>query len=225
MGRAIAIPTKGMNCIGAWRADTTSPPRGGVVVVQEVFGVNAHVRSVVERFAAAGYVAIAPALFDFAESGVELEYDEHGLAHGRALAAEVGFDRALNAVASAAHAIQSAGRIGVVGYCWGGTLALLACTRLGLPAVDYYGARSIPFLHETPRAALLCHFGERDALIPPDAVQAHRAALPTAQIHLYPAGHAFNREVDPHHYEAASAQLALERTLNFLAQHLERAPS
>ncbi len=225
MGRTIAIPTDGLHCIGAWRADPTATPRGGIVVVQEVFGVNAHIRSVVERFAAAGYVAIAPALFDFAENDVELGYDEAGLAHGRALAAEVGFDRALTAVASAAQSIDSAGRVGVVGYCWGGTVALLACMRLGLPAVDYYGARSVPFLHETPRAALLCHFGERDALIPPDAVRAHRDAFPTAQIHLYPAGHAFNREVDPSHYDADSAHLAFERTLDFFAHHLASAKS
>ena len=225
MGRTIAIPTDGLHCIGAWRADPAVAPRGGVVVVQEVFGVNAHVRGVAERFAAAGYVAIAPAMFDFAESGVELGYDENGVTRGRTLAAEVGFERAVSAVASAAQAINSAGTIGVVGYCWGGTVAFLACTRLGLPAVNYYGARSVPFLHETPRAALLCHFGERDPLIPAETVQAHRAALNTAQIHVYPAGHAFNREVDPHHYDASSSQLAFERTLAFFAQHLDRAQS
>jgi len=225
MGHAISIPTDGLHCIGAWRADPATAARGGVVVVQEVFGVNAHVRGVVQRFADAGYVAIAPALFDFVESGVELGYDEAGLARGRALASEVGFERALNAVASAAEAIHSAGNIGVVGYCWGGTVAFLACARLDLPAVDYYGARSLPFLHEAPRAPLLCHFGERDALIPPDAVQAHRTALRTAQIHVYAAGHAFNREVDPHHYDPASAQLAFARTLTFLTQNLGRVQS
>lgn len=225
MGHSLTVPTAGMHCIGAWRADPPGAPRGGVVVVQEIYGVNAHIRSVVEGYAAAGYVAIAPALFDHAESGAELGYDGAGTARGRALAAEVGFERAVAGVASAAQAIASAGCIGVAGYCWGGTVAFLACTRLGLPAVDYYGARSLPFLGERPRAPLLMHFGQHDPLIPPEAVAQHRAALPDAEIHVYPAGHAFNRDVDPDHYHAASAELAQERSLAFFARHLDGMPA
>ena len=134
MAQFTSIPTSGMHCIGAYRADPAGTPLGGIVVVQEIFGVNAHIRRVVDGYADAGYVAIAPALFDYVESGVELDYDEAGVARGRALVGEVGFDRAVTSVASAAQAIASAGRVGVVGYCWGGTVAFLSATRLSLPA-------------------------------------------------------------------------------------------
>ena len=220
MGRSINIPTQGMQCIGAYRADPAGVPRGGIVVVQEIFGVNAHVRSVAERFAEQGYVAIAPALFDYVESGVELTYDEAGMQRGKALSNEVGLDRAVAAVASAAEAIGSAGRIGVAGYCWGGTVAFLANTRVGLPSVSYYGARSVPFLGEKATQPLMFHFGEQDSRIPAADIQKHRDALPQAEIFTYPTGHAFNRDVDPRHYDAPSASLALRRTLDFFAKNL-----
>jgi carboxymethylenebutenolidase len=138
---------------------------------------------------------------------------------GRALAQEVGLDRAVEAVASAAEAIASAGRIGVVGYCWGGSIALLAAMRLGLPAVSYYGARNVQFLHEPLAAPVQFHFGEFDSSIPAAAVQRHRDELPGAEIHVYPAGHGFNcdRRKD---YHAPSAQLAFERTLDFFERSL-----
>ena len=220
MGQTINLNTSGMQCIGAYLAKPAGTPNGGIVVVQEIFGVNAHIRGVADRFAAAGYVAIAPAFFDHVESNVELGYGEEEFKRGRALVGEISFDRALEDVASAAEAVRSAGRIGVVGYCWGGTVALLSATRLGMPAVSYYGARNVPFLGETPRAPVQFHFGERDASIPPEAVQKHRDAYPEMHIYTYPAGHAFNREIDPAHYDAPSAQAALERTLAFFAQHL-----
>lgn len=222
MNGFIQIPTAGMQCISAYRADPDDRPRGGIVVVQEIFGVNAHIRSVVDDYARAGYVAIAPALFDLVENGVELGYDEAGVARGRGLAAEVGFERAVEGVASAAAAITSAGRCGVVGYCWGGTVAFLGATRLGLPAVVYYGGRSLPFLHETARAALLFHFGERDPIIPPADRERHFALQPQAEFHVYPAGHGFNcdRRAD---YDADSARLARERTLAFFARELTAA--
>ncbi|MDZ3822867.1 MAG: dienelactone hydrolase family protein [Pseudoxanthomonas sp.] len=221
MGEAIRIAGAGMHCIGAWRARPQGRALGGVVVVQEIFGVNAHIRAVVEDFAQAGFEAIAPALFDHVEDGVELDYDEPGVARGRALAAELGFERAVAGVAAAAEAIASAGRIAAVGYCWGGTVAFLACTRLAMPAVDYYGGRSLPFLGERPRAPLLLHFGERDPLIPPEDVERHRQALAgtDATIHVYPAGHGFNCDRRADH-EPASAALARDRTLDFLRRHL-----
>lgn len=224
MGHWIQLNTTRMRCIGAWLARPSGTPLGGIVVAQEVFGVNAHVRSVVERFAEAGYTAIAPAFFDHVEAGVELDYDAEGLRRGRALIGEVGFELALADVASAAESIASAGRIGCVGYCWGGTVALLAALRLGLPAVSYYGARNVAFLDETPRAPLMFHFGERDGSIPAEAVERHRAALPGAEVHVYPAGHAFNRDVDPQAWHEVSARLAFERTLAFFGQHLAGGP-
>jgi carboxymethylenebutenolidase len=220
MGMKINLNTSGTQCIGAYLATPAGTPKGGVVVVQEIFGVNAHVRSVADRFAAVGYTAIAPAFFDHVESNVELGYDAAGFARGKALVSEISFDQALEDVASAAEAIKSAGRIGVVGYCWGGSVALLAATRLGLPAVSYYGARNVQFLGEKPRAPVQFHFGERDASIPAEAVQRHRDALPDMEIYTYPADHAFNRDVDPSHYDAASAKLALERTLAFFGRNL-----
>ncbi len=227
MGEFIQISTSRQQCIGAYLAQAQGAPRGGIVVVQEIFGVNAWVRSVVERFAAAGYTAIAPAFFDHVESGVELGYGKDGFTRGRTLVGEIGFERAIEDVASAAQAIVSAGRTGVVGYCWGGTIALLAATRLGLPAISYYGARNVQVLDETLGAPVQFHFGARDESIPPAAVQRHRdhyaAAIGAGEVEIYTypdAGHAFDRDVDTGHFDAPSSALARERTLAFFAKHL-----
>ncbi|HEU4662974.1 MAG TPA: dienelactone hydrolase family protein, partial [Dokdonella sp.] len=133
---------------------------------------------------------------------------------------EVGLDLAVEDVASAAEAIASAGRIGCVGYCWGGTVALLAAQRLAMPAVSYYGARNLNYAGAALRAPAMFHFGERDASIPPEAIERHRAAWPEAEIHTYPTGHAFDRMVDARAYDAPSASLALERTLEFFDREL-----
>lgn len=207
--------------IRAWRAEPTGPSRGAVVVLQEIFGVNAHIRQVTGRFAAEGFIALAPALYDPVERDVELEYDDAGFARGRALAAALGFDRAVEGVAAAAECLQREGlRTGVVGFCWGGSVAFLANTRLGLPAVSYYGARTVPFLDEPARAPLLFHFGEQDATTPPRDVELHREKQPGAQVCTYPAGHGFNRDVDSRAYEPQSAALAWERTIAFFAENL-----
>jgi carboxymethylenebutenolidase len=220
MGQQINLNTSRMQCIGAYVAHAAGTPKGGIVVVQEIFGVNAHMRHVADHFAEHGYTAIAPAFFDHVESGVELGYDEAGYARGKVLSGEIPFDLAIEDVSSAAEAIASAGRIGCVGYCWGGTVAFLAATRLGMPGVSYYGARNVKFLDEKPKAPLLFHFGEKDRSIPAEAVERHRTALPEAEIHTYPAGHAFDREVDGKAYDAASARLAFERTLAFFDRTL-----
>jgi carboxymethylenebutenolidase len=220
MGNTLQIGTQGMHCIGAYQARPQTRALGGIVVVQEIFGVNAHIRSVVDKFAAAGWAAIAPALFDHLETGIELNYDDAGVAKGRGLVAELGFERAVDDVAAAAEAIRYCGKIGVVGFCWGGTVAFLAATRLGLPAVSYYGGRSVPFLKEKPRAPLLMHFGERDPIIPAEDVAKHRAALPNAEMHIYPAGHGFNCDARAD-FDRASSDLAWQRTLDFLARNLQ----
>lgn len=207
--------------VRAWRADPSGLPLGGVVVLQEIFGVNEHIRAVAQRFADAGYVALAPSLFDPVEREVELDYGQDASARGVELRNAVGFDRASDIVGAAAHLLQSEGlRTGAVGFCWGGSLAFLANTRHGLPAVSYYGARTLPLLGEPLRAPMLFHFGSRDASIPPEAIERHRQALPNALIHLYDAGHAFNRDVGDH-YEPDSAALAWTRTLDFLADALK----
>lgn len=220
MGESLNIPTTRTHCIGGYLARPQGRPKGGVIVIQEIFGVTAHIRNVADRFAAAGYTALAPAFFDHLESGVELGYDKTGMERGKSLVAELGLDRAVEDVASAAEAISSAGRIGTVGYCWGGTVALLSALRLGLPSVSYYGARNVPFLGEKPRAPVMFHFGEKDPSIPPEAVARHRELLPQMELYTYPAGHAFNRDVDPHAYDEASAKLAWQRTLAFFDREL-----
>ncbi|MBS7458742.1 dienelactone hydrolase family protein [Coralloluteibacterium stylophorae] len=216
MGDTLSLDTR-PGRIGGYLARPSGTPRGGLVVVQEIFGVNAHIRSVADRFAEAGYTALAPAIFDYVERDVELAYDEQGVERGRDLAREVGMDRAVAAVAAAAQHLHAGGaaKVAVVGYCWGGSVAFLCNTRLGLPNISYYGARTVPYLHERPRAAMLFHFGERDRTIPAADVQAHREALPQAEVHVYPADHGFNCDVRAS-YDADSAARAYERTLAFL---------
>lgn len=219
MGQHINIPTTRTQCIGGYLAQPQGKPKGGIVVIQEIFGVTAHIRRVADGFAEHGYTAIAPAFFDHLESGVELDYDQVGANKGKRLVNELGLERALEDVASAAESIASAGRIGTVGYCWGGTVALLAALRLGLPSASYYGARNLPFLHETPKAPVMFHFGEKDHSITPEMVAKHREALPQMELFTYPADHAFNRDGSTPYHEP-SAKLALERTLAFFDRQL-----
>ena len=221
MGERIKLNTSGMHCIGAYLAKPAGKPNGGVVVVQEIFGVNAHIRAVADGYAAHGYTSIAPAFFDFVENDVELGYDTPGMTRGKNLAMDVGLDRAVEAVASAAESIKSSGKIGVVGYCWGGTVALRAAQVLGLPASSYYGARNVGFLDQPLKAPVIFHFGADDPSIPPEAIAKQRAAWPNAPVYVYEdCGHAFNRDADPHAYNAAAAKLALERTLALFAENL-----
>lgn len=214
MARNIHLTTPGTQCISAWLVEPETTPKGGVVVVHEIFGVNRHIRDVAERFAANGYVAIAPAFFDHVETGIELDYDKTGFARGRQLAGEIDTDVAVADVASAAEAIASAGRIGCVGYCWGGTIAFLAATRLGLPSASFYGSRNVRYLDEDAKAPLQFHFGERDRSIPPAAIERHRQAFPEAEIHVYPAGHGFNCTMRAD-YNGESSELAWSRVLTF----------
>ena len=208
--------------VRAWRTEPTGPVRGALIVLQEIFGLNAHVRAVADGFAGDGYLTLAPALFDPVEAGVELDYAAADMARGVELRNTLGFDRAVQIVEAAACRLRDAGHSPcVVGYCWGGSVAFLANTRLGLAAVSYYGARSLPFLDEPLRAPMLFHFGACDASIPAEAIELHRQKQPAAQIHVYAdAGHAFNRDIDNLHYHPASATLARERTLAFLAEHI-----
>ena len=208
--------------IRAWRADPHTPPRGALVVVQEIFGVNAHIRDVCKTFADHGYVTMAPAFFDHFEHDVQLRYDPEGVDHGRELVERLGFDRAVEDVHATAAQLGEYGKAGVVGYCWGGTVAFLANTRLSMPAVSYYGARTVPFLAEQAKAPMLFHFGEHDASISAKDIEAHREHQEHAEIHVYPAGHGFNCDQRPD-FERHSATRALERTLAFLRRALHPA--
>jgi carboxymethylenebutenolidase len=195
-------------------------PKGCVVVAQEIFGVNDHIRWVIaEQYARAGYLAVAPAFFDRIESGVELGYTPEGTARGRALVDALGLDAPLRDIRAAAQQVGQGLPTGVVGYCWGGTVAYLAATRLGLPAVGYYGGRTAPYLHERLQAPAMLHFGEHDKLITMDTVRRISATHPDLPCHVYPAGHGFNRFGHPD-WHADSADTALARTLAFFRQHL-----
>ena len=220
MGHWVSMQTP-TGSISAWRADPPANSRGALVVIQEIFGVNAHIRSVVDRFAGHGFTAVAPAFFDHIEHHVELGYDEAGVAYGREMVDKLGFDRVVADVDAAKRMLQPEGNVGVVGYCWGGTVAFLSWARLRIPAVSYYGARTAPFLaHERSNAPLMLHFGEQDPMIPPETIAAHREALPDAKIHTWPAGHGFNCDQRAD-YNATVATQALQRTLAFLETSLK----
>jgi carboxymethylenebutenolidase len=219
MGQWMSLTTAA-GPVRGWLARPEQPPFGAVVVVQEIFGVNPHIRRVTDAFANAGFTAMAPALFDVLRPDVALGYDESGVVQGRELVAELGFERALQIVSASARWLRESGhRVGVVGFCWGGTTAMLANTREGLTSVTYYGGRSVPFLNEPARAPMLFHFGDTDPLIPPEDVRKHREHHPDAIIHTYPAGHGFNCD-ERHDYAPESAALAWDRTTAFLKEHL-----
>lgn len=217
MGERITLNASDGHVLSAWRADPEGAPRGGVAVVQEIFGVNEHIRDVVDGFAAEGYVAIAPALFDRVEPGVELDYDEAGRDRGRALRPQIGWDQAVADVAAAVLVLPE--KTGVVGYCWGGSVAWLAATRIEgvAAAVCYYGGQIKDFLDETPRCPVLLHFGGADANIPMADVSAIRKAHPDLPLHVYEgAGHGFNCDRRGSYDRAASAS-ARQRTMALLA--------
>lgn len=220
MGRTVRLKAADGHEFDAYRADPGGFAKGGIVLVQEIFGVNDHVRDVADKYAAVGYAVLAPALFDRITPGVALGYTEETTAEGRALRAELGWEAPLKDIQAAAESLREAGKVAVVGFCWGGSLAWLAACRLDVDAaVCYYGAQIKDFAHEQPRCPVVMHFGESDRLIAPEAVAAIAAAHPEFPVFTYPAGHGFNcdRRAD---YDAASARLAWERSLAFLRKHI-----
>lgn len=221
MGKWIELTAADGARIAAYRADPAGKPRGGLVVVQEIFGVNGHMRSVCDGFAADGYLAVAPALFDRYERNVDLGYTPDDIARGRELRGRAGADAALADIAAARAVAAEAGKVGVIGYCWGGLLAWLAAARVPgfAAAITYYGGGMPDAIGEQPTVPVLAHFGEQDAMIPVAGVRALAAAHPGAQVHLYAAGHGFNCD-QRGSFDAASAQRARERTLAFIGQHI-----
>jgi carboxymethylenebutenolidase len=221
MGHTLELTAADGFVLSAYRADPSGPPRGGLVVAQEIFGVNSHIRSVCDGFAADGYAATAPALFDRYERGVEIGYAPDDIARGRALKGRAQIDAALKDIAAARDALAGAGRIGVTGYCWGGYVAWMAASRLtGFAcAIPYYGGGMLDAIGERPLCPVMAHFGERDTVIPVDGVRKLAAAHPDAQVFIYAADHGFNCDQRAS-YDAAAAKLARNRTLQFLRQHL-----
>lgn len=210
--------------IAAYKALPASAPKGGIVVVQEVFGVNHHIRAVADRFAAEGYVALAPAIFDRAEKGVELTYDESGMSRGIALARQIPLDQHFLSIEAAIEDLTSTGPIGIVGFCLGGTLAFAAATRSEFlsAAVGYYGGMIAEMAVTELNCPVELHFGERDQHIPAADVAKIKAAFPAVPVYTYPAGHGFNCD-ERASYDKPSADLAWTRTLTFLEREFARA--
>ena len=195
-------------------------PRGGLLLIQEIFGVNSHIRGVADGFATEGYAVMAPALFDRGSPKFEVGYTPEDIAAGREMRAKVGWDEAVLDMAATVEALKPHGKVGAVGYCWGGSLAWLTATRIGMAAsVCYYGGQIAMFKGESPKNPVMMHFGEKDHGIPLTDVEAIRAAHPTAQVFTYPAGHGFNCD-QRGDFDSASSALARQRTVTFLAGHI-----
>jgi len=227
MGQTIGLKASDGFLLGGYRADPRmesngGKPKGGLVVIQEIFGVNQHIRNVCDRFAAEGYAAIAPAMFERAKAGVELGYNKQGMDEGVKLRAAIKLEDSLKDVQAAIDAASSAGKVGVVGYCWGGSLAFLAAARLsGLAcAVGYYGGKIAEHRDEKPKVPTMLHFGEKDDGIPMSDVEKIKAARPEVKIYTYPAGHGFSCD-ERGSYDAASHEQALKRTLDFFRGNLD----
>jgi carboxymethylenebutenolidase len=222
MGQSIGLRASDGFLLGGYRADPAGKPKAGLVVLQEIFGVNHHIRAVCDRFAALGFAALAPAIFDRAKAAVDLGYDDAAVKEGVALRAAIPLENTLKDVQAAIDALQPAGKVGVVGYCWGGSLAFLAAARLsGLSAaVGYYGGMIAAHAGEAPKVPTILHFGEQDEGIPMAAVAKIKAARPELKIYTYPADHGFSCD-ERGEYDAASHEQALKVTLAFFRQNLE----
>jgi carboxymethylenebutenolidase len=192
-----------------------------MVVLQEIFGVNHHIRAVADRYAAAGYLAIAPALFDRVEPGVELGYGEADRPRAMDIRSKTKLEDTLADIEAAVALAAAGGDVGVVGYCWGGTLAWAAATRLSgiSAAVGYYGGGIASMLNEQPRVPVMLHFGERDKHIPLSDVEKIKAAHPEIPVFIYPADHGFNCD-ERESYDAPSAKEAQARTFAFFAENV-----
>ena len=208
--------------LGAYVAWPEGQPIAGLVVIQEIFGVNAHIRSVTDGYARDGFLAVAPALFDRIERGVDLGYEGTDAVKARSFLPRLNMEKAVWDVEAAVHyAARSSGKkVGAIGYCWGGSLAWLAATRLPVSAaVGYYGGRIAAYAHEQPKAPVMLHFGTQDAHIPKQDVDQVKAAHPEIEVFWYDAGHGFNCDARAS-YNAEAAQLARERSLAFLKKNL-----
>jgi carboxymethylenebutenolidase len=222
-GKIIKIKALDGHSLDGYLASPPGVPRAGLLVLQEIFGVTAHMRQVADEFAAEGYLALAPALFDRLKPGTELPYS--GFAEALALMQQLAIDDVAKDLAGSVATLRSllpaGSKVGVVGYCWGGAIADLAACRTDVEAaVSYYGRANVNWLNETPRCPVLYHFGGKDPLIPPEVVAQIRNGRPEAQAWVYPdAGHGFSCDERPE-FHLASHTLALDRTLAFFAEHL-----
>ena len=222
MGQNETLKSEDGHQLSGYRVQPSGQARGGIVIIQEIFGVNGHIKRVCDSYAAEGYTALAPAVFDRVEPGISLGYQPEDITRGREIRGKVGWDSMVMDIRSAVDALKAEGLpVGVVGYCMGGSLAWLAATRIGgvAAAVGYYGGAVADFASEQPRCPVLLHFGETDTSIPKEHWDRIRAAHPEVPLHVYPAGHGFNCD-ERGSYDEASARLARQRTFEFLQQHV-----
>ncbi|HEY5949622.1 MAG TPA: dienelactone hydrolase family protein, partial [Kofleriaceae bacterium] len=205
----------------AYLAQPQGKPRGAIIVVPEIFGVNHHIRSVADRFTNDGYVAIAPALFDRFERNVDFAYTPDAIVRGRQIKAQVTPEMAMADLAATRDAVSHAGNVGIVGYCWGGFITWLAAAYLdGITcAVPYYGGGMLEHQDIHPRVPVMGHFGERDAIVPAIGVKQLAAKHPNHKFFLYAADHGFNCD-ERGSYDRAAADLARERTIAFFRQYV-----
>ena len=224
MGTTISLTSSDGLQLSAYRAEPEGgPARGGVVVVQEIFGVNEHIRSVADRYAAAGYLAIAPAIFDRARPGIELGYTPEDIEVGRGIAmGSLDFQKVVDDVAAAGIAAREAGKVGVVGYCFGGRIT--AACAIQLPDVfdaasSYYGGGIVGLIDQAPVVPMIMHFGERDHAIPMEDVDKVIAAWPNATVYVYDAEHGFNCDHRAS-FGAVPAAIAQARTFRFFDDQL-----
>ncbi len=218
MGTQVELTATDGHRLSAYLAEPKAAPRGGIVVIQEIFGVTRHIRAVADQYAAAGFLAVAPALFDRVERNVDVPYTD--MAKGFGYMQALNNDQVMLDVQAGIARVRAAGKVAVVGFCWGGTVAYLAAARLNVDAaVAYYGGGINRHTAEKPRVPVMFHFGEKDTHIPQSAVAEIKAAYPQGVYHLYPADHGFNC-TDRASFEPASAKLALERSLEFLHRYI-----
>jgi carboxymethylenebutenolidase len=222
-GEKVTLTAADGHRLAAYSVRPQSELVAGLVILQEIFGVNQHIREVCESYASAGFTVVSPQLFDRVERDVELGYDFAGIERGRKLRASIDWADTLLDVQAAIDSVQQAGPVAIIGYCWGGTLAFLAATRLhGLCcAVAYYGGQTVPFAHEKPKVPVLLHFGEHDSRITAADRQAILRHHRDIEWHLFPADHGFNCN-HRKEWDAQSARRALEITMNFVNRNLAK---
>ncbi len=221
MGKMIELTAGDGHKFAAYRAEPAGKPRGGLIVVQEIFGVNSHIRSVADGYAADGYLAIAPAFFDRVERGLDIGYTPADIERGRAFIPKMQWDTVMKDAAAAKENIKSAGKFAVLGYCWGGTVAWVSGSRLAgaSASVCYYGGGIAGLIGEQPKCPVMFHWGETDHAIPVADAKKVAAAHPKAQSFIYAAGHGFNCD-QRGSYHAESAKTARTRSLEFLRKHI-----
>jgi carboxymethylenebutenolidase len=226
MGAKITLTAADGFQLGAYRADPKGLPRGGVVVIQEIFGVNHHIRAVCDRLADAGFRVIAPQVFDRMAPNFESGYSEAEIAKAREFIPRLDWAKLMLDASAAVDGLKKeGGPVAMMGFCMGGTVAFIAATRLGglAASVCYYGGQIIRFADNKPRCPVQMHFGEKDASIAMSDVETIRQKRPECEIFTYPgAGHAFNRDDGPS-YEPNSARVAWQRSLAFLTKALGNA--